>query len=144
MPKRRLSFEQAEARGSNQINAGRFKDRQDMPETTGALGDPPKHLPGPVKKVWKELAQVIPAGVAGETERQKLELAAQLLSQFRTNPTNMPTSRIALLEGMLGRLGLDPQARTKMHVSPPKETKPTDPYGKYMDALTHDNTESIQ
>ncbi len=138
MPKPRLSFDQAQARGSEQVNAGRFADRKDAPPTTGVIGPPPKSLSAAEKKIWKELVSTIPAGVAGESDRISVEIASRLLHQFRTNGHTMQSSRISLLMGMLSRLGLDPQARTRLHISPPAEPKPTDPLAEYMSAMTYD------
>ena len=138
MPKPRLSYDQALARGSAQINAGRFADRKSAPPTIGVIGAPPKSLTAAEKKVWKELAATIPAGVAGESDRISVEIASRLLHQFRTNAHTMQSSRISLLMGMLSRLGLDPQARTRLQTSPPAQPKPTDPLTEYMSAMTYD------
>ena len=144
MPKPRLSYEQAKARGSEQVNAGRFASRKDAPATTGTIGDPPRHLTTPEKKVWKELTAVIPAGVAGESDRIAVEIASRLLYQFRSNPTGMQTSRLNALMDVMSRLGLDPQARTRLHVEQKPDPKANDPLTRYMNALTHDTTETIQ
>ena len=141
MPKPRLNFEQAQARGSDQINAGRFADRRAAPPTIGTIGASPKHLTAPEKRVWNELAQAIPTGVAGSSDRISVEIAARLLSQFRTNPTDMQSSRLSLLMSMLSRLGLDPQARTRLQVSQPAEPRHADPLSRYMSALTNDEVQ---
>jgi hypothetical protein len=144
MPRPRLSYDQAKARGADQVNAGRFADRKNAPPTQGVIGLPPKSLTAAEKKVWKELAIAIPDGVAGESDRIAVEIASRLLHQFRTNAHTMQSSRISLLMNMLSRLGLDPQARTRLHVAPTAEVKPTDPLDQYMTNLTYDSADSIQ
>lgn len=125
MPRPRLSYEQAKLNGSVAINKGRFASRKNAPTTTGSLGTPPKHLDEAAKKVWREIVKSIPAGVAGASDRITVEMASTLLAQFRAAPATMQASRVALLLNLLGRLGLDPQARTKLQIetTPPTEKK---------------------
>lgn len=122
MPRPRLSLDQARLKGALAVNKGRFADRQKSPATQGTLGNPPKHLDDATKKVWRELAKAIPAGVAGSSDRMTVEIASCLLTQFRAAPVTMQASRIALLMQLLSRLGLDPQARTRMQVPTAPET----------------------
>lgn len=127
MPRPRLSYDQAKMKGATAINKGRFEDRKATPSTVGTVGNPPKHLTTEVKSAWREIAKSIPAGVAGKSDRLTVEMASRLLYQFRTEP-NMQASRISLLMQLMSRLGLDPQARTRMHVEtqPDKTPKDTD------------------
>src|SRR5579875_1446510 len=123
MPKPRLTADQAALNGSAKVNAGRFADRQSMPPTTGEIGLPPGHLPADCHATWKEISTAIPAGIAGAADRIAVELATRLLQQFRTDP-DMQASRIAILTNLLSRLGLDPQARTRLHT--PSQPDPDD------------------
>lgn len=126
MPRPRKSYDQAVLSGSVAVNKGRFADRKNAPATSGTIGSPPKHLDAETKRVWKELAKSIPLGVAGASDRLTVELAAQLLSQFRAAPATMQASRVSLLLTLMSRLGLDPQARTKLQVEPTTAEKADD------------------
>ncbi len=121
MPRPRLSHDQAKMKGSLAVNKGRFADRKDSPSATGKVGLPPKYFSSQEKAVWKEIAKAIPAGVAGGSDRMVIEMASRLLHQFRTDPV-MQSSRLSLLMQLLSRLGLDPQARTRLQIEQPKET----------------------
>lgn len=114
-------------RGSVAVNAGRFASRKSAPTTAGEVGNPPKYFDSSTKKVWKEIVSAIPAGVAGAADRMAIEMASRLMHQFRTEP-DMQASRIAILMNLLSRLGLDPQARTKLQVGggASKDAEPTD------------------
>lgn len=139
---RRLSYEEARLKGSVDVNPGRFASRKNSPRTAGSLGTAPRNLSADAKKVWKELAAVIPVGVAGEGDRTLLEIAANLLSQFRADPAAMRSSRLSLLLQTLGRLGLDPQARTKIQVEvpakPSAKATQTTAFQTFMDAEDED------
>jgi phage terminase small subunit len=125
MPRPRLNYADAQMRGSVAVNAGRFSDRKKSPKTEGAIGNPPKYFDAALKRVWKELASSIPTGVGGKSDRQVVEMASRLLNQFRTDPL-MQASRIAILMQLLSRLGLDPQARTRLQVEQKPTPKPDD------------------
>jgi hypothetical protein len=125
MPRPRLSYDQATLNGSLAVNKGRFSDRKKAPPATGEVGSPPKYFSTDEKKVWKEIAKAIPAGVAGGSDRMVIEMASRLLHQFRIDPL-MQSSRLSLLMQLLSRLGLDPQARTKLQVEPPAVEKTQD------------------
>ncbi len=125
MPRPRLSIDQAQMRGSVAVNAGRFASRKKSPKTQGSVGNPPKYFDAALKRIWKELASSIPSGVAGKSDRQVLEMASRLLHQFRSDPL-MQSSRLAILMQLLSRLGLDPQARTRLQVEQTPAPKPDD------------------
>lgn len=135
MPRPRKSYDQAVLSGSAAVNKGRFEGRKNAPKTTGDIGSPPKHLDAETKKLWKELAKAIPAGVAGASDRLTVELAAQLLSQFRAAPATMQASRVSLLLTLMSRLGLDPQARTKLQVEQPSDTGKADAFTDFMASI---------
>lgn len=113
MPRRRLTYDQAQQNGSLAANKGRFEDRKTAPPTIGKVGGPPKYFNKDQAKVWKELVKMIPSGVAGAADRATVEMAARLLYQFRTDP-GMSSMKMALLSQVQSKLGLDPQARLKL------------------------------
>jgi hypothetical protein len=57
------------------------------------------------KKAWQEAAEQCPTGVLYDSDRIALELTATLLSEFRADPGNMPTSRPGRLHSLLAALG---------------------------------------
>ena len=88
-------------------------------ETAGPLSAPPKHLKGEALAAWKEIAKCAPLDVLTDSDRISLELAAQLLAQFRADPIEFPAAKLVRLEALLGKFGMTPADRAK--VSGPKE-----------------------
>lgn len=125
MPRPRLSYDHARMTGALDTNRGRFEDRKTAPTTSGELGPAPSYFDDDTAAVWDELSQLIPDGVAGTADRIAVELTARLLFQFRTDP-DMQGQRIATLMQLLSRLGMEPQARTKMAVPQPEQSLPDD------------------
>lgn len=101
--------------GSAAVNRGRFESRKKAPATTGSLGRPPSYFDAAHKTIWCEISSSIPTGVAGKSDRQVVEMAVRLLYQFRTDLA-MQASKLAILMNLLSRLGLDPQARTRLEI----------------------------
>ncbi len=125
MARPRLSADQAALTGALRVNPARFTERQKAPPTIGVVGPAPKHLSANEKKVWREISNAIPEGIAGKADRFALEMCSRLLQQFRTDP-DMQASRIAVLLQLLSRLGLEPQARTKLQVAEKPAVKQDD------------------
>lgn len=49
-----------------------------------------------------------------ESDRLALELAAQLMAQFRADPVEFPAAKMARLEAQLGKFGMTPADRAKV------------------------------
>jgi len=62
---------------------------------------------------WKEIAAVIPPGVATDSERFTVELAARLLGRLRKTGDYAPAA-IGQLRLLLGSLGLTPSDRARL------------------------------
>ncbi|GAC1030486.1 hypothetical protein thsps21_13130 [Pseudomonas sp. No.21] len=84
------------------------------PPTAGALSAPPDHLNGGALHAWNEIAGCAPLDVLTESDRLALEIAAQLLFQFRDNPVEFPATKLVRLEALLGKFGMTPADRAKV------------------------------
>jgi len=93
--------------------------RRKDPETTGELGRAPKHLKPEHKKIWTELAKLLPVGVARNADKFSFELIVSLMYKQRFEAIS--GSELATLCSLLGKFGLDPQSRAK--VAMPVSTK---------------------
>lgn len=141
MPRPRLSYDTAQVKGAVKTNRGRFETRKSAPATTGQVGSPPKRFNSDQKIAWKEITEAIPKGIAGMSDRMAVEMASVLLAQFRSNPLDMQASRIAILMQLLSRLGLDPQARTRLNAEPVDTQKVHDEWTMFEDTQkSHSNT----
>ncbi|HEN8733336.1 TPA: hypothetical protein U8207_001723 [Pseudomonas putida] len=88
--------------------------RREDAEPVGELTAPPAHINGAVLHAWKEIAKYAPRDVLTNSDRLTLELAANLLAQFRTNPLDFPAAKLVRLEAMLGKFGMTPADRSKV------------------------------
>lgn len=83
-------------------------------QTAGPLGRPPAHVKGEVLKAWKEICKSAPLDVLTVSDRLALELAANLLAQFRTDAVDFPAAKLVRLEALLGKFGMTPADRAKV------------------------------
>ena len=100
-----------DARGAFKKNPQR--KRQDA-DTAGQLTGAPAHLTGAARQAWEEITRCAPRDVLTESDRLALELAAQLLAQFRTDPVEFPAAKLVRLEALLGKFGMTPADRAKV------------------------------
>lgn len=100
-----------DARGSFKKHPER--KRQDA-ETSGPLGAAPDHISDGVLDAWNEITGSAPREVLTGSDRISIELAANLLSQFRIDPTEFPAAKLARLEALLGKFGMTPADRAKV------------------------------
>lgn len=89
------------------------------PETTGELGDPPRHLTPDNKKIWKEIAASLPVGVAKNADRMAFEVLVGLMHRFRN--ADLSGAQLSSLTGLLSKFGLTPASRAS--VATPASTK---------------------
>jgi hypothetical protein len=89
------------------------RQRQDA-ESSGPLSSPPDHINGPVLNAWNEIAESAPLDVLTNSDRISLELAANLLAQFRNDPIEFTAAKLVRLEALLGKFGMTPADRAKV------------------------------
>lgn len=100
-----------DARGSFKKHPER--KRQDA-DSVGPLSAAPDHINGPVLNAWNEIARCAPLDVLTDSDRISLELAANLLAQFRADPTEFAAAKLVRLEALLGKFGMTPADRAKV------------------------------
>lgn len=100
-----------DARGAFKKNPQRR--RQDA-EPSGQLGAAPSHLECEALQAWEEIKRSAPRDVLTESDRLALEVAAQLLAQFRKDPVEFPAAKLVRLEALLGKFGMTPADRAKV------------------------------
>lgn len=100
-----------DARGSFKKHPER--KRQDA-ETSGPLDDAPDHINGAVLNAWNEIASSAPIDVLTNSDRIGLEIAANLLAQFRNDPIEFTAAKLVRLEALLGKFGMTPADRAKV------------------------------
>jgi hypothetical protein len=70
-------------KGTAKKHPERMRARENEPENTNPLGEPPKHLTRPERSAWDEISRQAIEGVLGEADRIAVELAACLLVKMR-------------------------------------------------------------
>lgn len=100
-----------DARGSFKKHPER--KRQDA-EVSGPLAASPDHINGAVLNAWNEIVDSAPLDVLTNSDRISLEIAANLLAQFRAAPTEFTAAKLVRLEALLGKFGMTPADRAKV------------------------------
>lgn len=109
----------AELKGATSKDPQRY--RGEVPKSEQPLGGAPSHMSGGGQACWFELSSYSIPGVLTVADRISLELASELLAQFRTDPLEYPTTKLAQLVGLLARFGMTPSDRQKLSIDKPKQ-----------------------
>jgi hypothetical protein len=116
-----------ELSGAFKKNPQRGKNRLNEPVPRAGIGPAPSHLDDAEQLAWDEIVNILPGGVAYDSDRLALEMTAVLLVRFRRDKSDIPAALFGRLESMLGRFGLTPADRSKILV-PDKAAK--NPFGQ--------------
>lgn len=108
--------EVADLKGSYKKHPERY--RKEPPKSGKPLGKPPKHLLDAAEQAWKEIEKQCLPGVMTGADRFILEIASNLLAEYRSNPAEFAVGKYAHLIGSLARMGLSPGDRQKLGVTP--------------------------
>ena len=108
------------------------RKREGEPVTTGGIGAFKK---GSVDRevIWDEIVGQCALGVLTNADRLALEIAVEYIGQFRTDPVKFSAARIHVLTAILGRFGMTPADRAKMHLpEAPKRSGEVVPWSKFL------------
>ena len=95
-------------------------DSDELPD----VGDPPVHMSGPQRVIWRELVSESVPGVLRASDRIMVEISCGLLDQYRNGE---PAAwQMQLLVKTLASLGFAPTERHRLGVKKPDE--PTDEF----------------
>ena len=78
------------------------------------LAAAPDHINGAVLHAWNEIVDSAPLDVLTNSDRISLEIAANLLAQFRNDPIEFTAAKLVRLEALLGKFGMTPADRAKV------------------------------
>ena len=96
------------------LRPSRHRDREFEPEILEPLGDPPSNWPGPAKALWHELAALVPAGVAGKSDKLTFELLCRLVGQMRVGPEGLTAALASQIRATCGSFGMSPADRSRV------------------------------
>ena len=101
-----------ESRGSFIGHKNRKDARAGEPVVTKKLGSPPKTFTDEQKKLWREFAKMVPAGVATYADRWAVEIVVCAMAKFRAG--TITGAETAQLTSLLSRFGLTPADRSRV------------------------------
>lgn len=109
----------AELKGATAKDPQRYKNNAIKSELP--LGEPPEQMRGDSQECWREISAYSLKGVLTSSDRICLEIASELLSQFRIDPLEFSSTKMSQLVGLLARFGMTPTDRQKLNIEKPKE-----------------------
>lgn len=109
--------ELAELKGAPKHDPQRY--RKEPPKNPYGLGDAPATMDPGAKAAWFELQTHALPGVLTASDRFVVELASNLLAEFRADPMMFSTGKMGNLRGLLAEAGFGPAARQKFGVDKP-------------------------
>lgn len=91
------------------------RKRNGEPVPTGGIG---AYAKGSIDraKIWDEIVGQCALGVLANADRLALEIAVEYVRQFRMEPVKFSAAKIHVLVAILGRFGMTPSDRAKMHL----------------------------
>jgi hypothetical protein len=101
-----------EARGAFIGHKSRRDARAGEPVVTKKLGSPPKTCTDEQKKIWREFAKIVPAGVATYADRWAVEIVVSTMAKFRAG--SITGAETGQLTSLLSRFGLTPADRSRV------------------------------
>lgn len=113
-------------KGAFKKDPQRKADREREPVPKAGIGPAPKWFKAKEREAWDYLVGIVPHGVLGDSDRAHLEVAARLLAFSRTVAIELVSDgKLARLDSMLGKMGLNPAERSKVKA---EQGKPQNPF----------------
>ena len=111
----------ARLKGETKRRPGRYKNN--VPKSRLPCGNPPKTMSDEAQSCWFELSAKAVEGVLTYADTIMLELASNLLAEYRESPVEFPIGKYTHLIGVLARFGMSPSDRTKLDISQPRNVE---------------------
>ena len=111
--------ELAKLKGADRVNPGRYRAKP--PKSKLPCGNPPKNMDNEAKACWFEISTKAIPGVLTYADTVLLEMASNLLAEYRDDVVGFPIGKYPHLIGCLARFGMSPSDRTKLGVDKPKD-----------------------
>ena len=125
-----LPREIQELKGAHLHDPQRYKNK--VPKSKLPCGLPPEAMCEEAKACWFEISTKAVEGVLTFADTIMLELASDLLAEYRfvrsiplaervADKIRFPSTDKTILIGLLARFGMSPSDRTKLDIAPPKD-----------------------
>lgn len=98
--------------GQDKVHPERYG--KDVPKSDLPLGDAPDGLTEAAAACWFEISSFAIPGVLTAADRFVMEIAANLLAEYRADPPGFAVGKYTHLISCLARFGMSPSDRTKL------------------------------
>jgi hypothetical protein len=99
----------------------RFRD--EVPKSPHPIGDPPGGMDAEAVAAWNEVVAACAKGVLTGADRIIVEVASNLLSEYRLDPPGFQVGKYTVMISCFARLGMSPSDRTTLRVEKPRDTR---------------------
>ena len=107
--------ELAELKGAHKLNPQRY--RNEVPKSEMPLGEYPEVRSTDPSECWFEIASMCIPGVLTGADRIFIEVAANLLAEYREDHKKFPSAKLRDMTSCLARFGMSPADRQKLGVA---------------------------
>lgn len=110
-------IEEQHLKGADRTHPERY--RKEVPKSALPLGQFPAVRSTSPEEIWFELSSFALPGVMTGADRFMLEMACELLAEFRSGPREFQVGKYTHLISLLARFGMSPSDRTKFGIDKP-------------------------
>jgi hypothetical protein len=103
-----------ELRGSLKKHPDRARERENEPDATDEIGDPPDWFSPEQDACWREIVSLAHPGTLSQADRLIVEHGAHLLAELRAEQWKVHPTLLIRWEGFLAKLGMTPSDRSKV------------------------------
>ncbi len=112
-----------ELNGAHRKNPDRGRARANEPKPTDPIGKAPVGFSQEQRKAWNDIVKTCHEGVLTKVDRLIVEIASNLLAEYRLNPVMFPSAKLNQLRGTLAQCGMTPADRSRVGVAGGKPEK---------------------
>ena len=106
--------ELAELKGATKVNPERYRD--EVPKSTMPLGEYPVDRSTEPEDCWFEISSMCIPGVLTGADRIMMEIASDLLGEYREDHQKFASAKLSNLISCLARFGMSPSDRNSLGV----------------------------
>jgi len=114
MAKHTQPRELAELKGATQVNPERYRD--EIPKSKLPIGEYPSERSSEPRDCWFEISSMCIPGVLTGADRIMMEVAADLLGEYREDHKKFASAKRGQLVSCLARFGMSPSDRNNLGV----------------------------
>jgi len=122
MARHKQPREAAELKGALKVHPERYRD--EIPKSTLPLGEYPAERSTDPADCWFEISSMCIPGVLTGSDRIMMELASDLLAEYREDHKKFPAAKVGHMVSCLARFGMSPTDRNALGLEKSKDKNP--------------------